>query len=748
MKISRLLRLILPLPRLKFLPLATSASSALSTPIALSTSIALSTVVPFSYAKDFELLNDFMSLSLQELSELRVTTTASGYLESEATAPASITTLKKQEWELMGDKTLFDVLEQTPGVSISTSQFVFGSNVAVFRGLRDENNAGLKLLVGGQPVEFVYTSGFFYNFDTSLNGLERVEIIRGPGSALYGSDAFAGVINLIPETNVQKRSASIGIGENNALELNVNGGIALSALNNVKLVSALHYRKVDTSDDRAIRTDRQSVIDSIQNTSASLAPGYFDDRHEVLEGHVSLIGEQFKIHWWTWHNINSGAGPGVAYALDPEADIQLDLDFITGQYTWDNLFSSDSLEWNTGIQNHYQKIDLRLFPAGSKLPIDSTGKLIPESTSISSTVLFTDGVIGITTLNTKRAFTNFAYLIDLNEHRIRAQVGYEYQSMNTSERKNFGTGVLDGSETIVDGSLINLDNTQYIYTPDSDRHFHFISIQDQWDASENLKLIAGVRHDKYSDFGATTNLRATLIWSLYDDTTMKFMYGESFQAPSFQELFNQNNPVLLGNKDLKPETIDTSEFEWKRNFNDNASLQINLYHYEAENLIDYSANGKAQNTGEQRANGAELLLSLKPYDNWHFFFHHSFVSTKNKLGQPVASIPKNTSYLLANWRAKDNLNLAFRFLHNANYLREQSDSREAIENKLVFNATANYTMKFEGKSLTPRSANTLTLSLVGKNLFNKKMTDPSIGAITNDYPLQGRRIWLKAKYDF
>lgn len=709
-------------------------------------------MTPISYASDLDSLNDFMSLSLQELSQLRVTTTASGYLESQETAPASVTILKQEEWALLGDQTLFDILEQTPGVSVSTSQFVFGSDVAIFRGLRDENNAGLKLLIDGQPVEFVYTSGFFYTFDTSLNGLERIETIRGPGSALYGSDAFAGVINLIPETDPNQRSASLAFGSNNAVELNVNGGTKLAAFNGLTLVGSLNYRQTDGSDDRTIHSDHQTIIDGIQNTSASLAPGQFDDQHERIESHVSLLNDNFKLHWWSWHNLDSGAGPGVANALDPKADIKIDLDFITGRYTWNNVFHDDSLEWNTGVQSHYQMMDLRLFPAGAKLPIDSNGNIldyrVPPS-KISSIATFTEGVIGITTLTTKRAFTNLAYLIDLGKHRVRAQIGYEYQSMKTSESKNFGTGVLTGNETNVDGKLTELNNTEFVYAPDSRRHFHFISLQDQWEATDNIKLIAGLRHDKYSDFGGTTNLRTTLIWSPYDNTTMKFMYGESFQAPSFQELFNQNNPVLLGNKNLRPETIDTSEFEWKRNFSDNASLQINLYHYDAENLIYFSPqDGKARNTGEQKANGTELLLSLKPFSQWHIFLHHSFVSAKNKWGDPVASIPRNTSYLLANWRAKNNLNFAFKALHNANYMRDKSDHREAINNKLVFNTTINYTINLAGDSSQAKKHNTLTLALLAKNIFNKKTKDPSNDFVANDYPLPGRRIWLNARYDF
>lgn len=72
-------------------------------------------------------------------------------------------------------------------------------------------------------------------------------------------------------------------------------------------------------------------------------------------------------------------------------------------------------------------------------------------------------------------------------------------------------------------------------------------------------LTAGVRHDRYSDFGDTTNPRLALVWEAAYNVTAKLMHGRAFRAPSFSEQYTIN-PVSTGNPDLKSERVGTTEF--------------------------------------------------------------------------------------------------------------------------------------------------------------------------------------------
>ncbi len=110
-------------------------------------------------------------------------------------------------------------------------------------------------------------------------------------------------------------------------------------------------------------------------------------------------------------------------------------------------------------------------------------------------------------------------------------------------------------------------------------------LQDEWQLADDWQLTAGVRYDEYSDFGGTINPRAALVWDINQQLTSKLLYGRAFRAPTFSEQGNQNNPVLLGNRNLRPETINT--YEWAFDYRPVSSLRtaVNLYYYQIESLI-------------------------------------------------------------------------------------------------------------------------------------------------------------------
>ena len=118
--------------------------------------------------------------------------------------------------------------------------------------------------------------------------------------------------------------------------------------------------------------------------------------------------------------------------------------------------------------------------------------------------------------------------------------------------------------------------------------------QDEWQIADDWQLTAGVRYDDYSDFGGTVNPRVALVWDINEQITSKLLYGKAFRAPNFQEQRIQNNPVVLGNKNLNPETIHT--YEWALDYRPFSSLRtaVNLYYYQINNLISAVPDRKYQ----------------------------------------------------------------------------------------------------------------------------------------------------------
>ena len=103
--------------------------------------------------------------------------------------------------------------------------------------------------------------------------------------------------------------------------------------------------------------------------------------------------------------------------------------------------------------------------------------------------------------------------------------------------------------------------------------------QDEWQFVENWNLTTGIRYDHYSDFGGTLNPRFALVWATTDSVTTKLLYGRAFRPPSFNELYVINNPNIVGDPELKPQTIDTYELALSHQLTREFLYTLNAFYY-------------------------------------------------------------------------------------------------------------------------------------------------------------------------
>lgn len=160
----------------------------------LSLSLGLSTALS-AYANSDERLDHFISLSLEDLVSLE-TTIATATKHTTSKAPAVVTLITAEDIKATGATNLVDVLEGVPGIHIRVSQF--GNRPLVqFRGAKGTQT--LLMINGNSTADLAWNFGIFWK-GLPASIIERVEIIRGPGSALFGADASAGVVNVITKT--------------------------------------------------------------------------------------------------------------------------------------------------------------------------------------------------------------------------------------------------------------------------------------------------------------------------------------------------------------------------------------------------------------------------------------------------------------------------------------------------------------------------------------------------------------------
>jgi outer membrane receptor protein involved in Fe transport len=153
---------------------------------------------------------DLRALDLESLLNVKVIT-ASKYSESQSDAPGIISVVNQDELRRFGGATLRDVLERVPGLAPSTAYFTDRSMVAA-RGDQTKINGGHVLfLINGRPTREVLEGGLVSDLIESfpIDVLQRIEVIKAPGSVLYGSNAFSAVINLIT-ADAESNGFSIG----------------------------------------------------------------------------------------------------------------------------------------------------------------------------------------------------------------------------------------------------------------------------------------------------------------------------------------------------------------------------------------------------------------------------------------------------------------------------------------------------------------------------------------------------------
>jgi len=141
---------------------------------------------------------DLFQMSMEELLQIEVTT-ASGFKQNVSQSPANMTIYYPWQWQAMGIERLDQLLAIVPGFHVMQSQISLNMDIYSTRGLKPELNNMINLLMDGQLIKAYNGGSTTFGFKKSLAGIKRIEIIKGPGSVLYGADAFSGVINLITE---------------------------------------------------------------------------------------------------------------------------------------------------------------------------------------------------------------------------------------------------------------------------------------------------------------------------------------------------------------------------------------------------------------------------------------------------------------------------------------------------------------------------------------------------------------------
>lgn len=649
---------------------------------------------------------------------------ATGSQQTLRRAPAVATVITAEDIAAMGATDLDDVLETVPGVHVSRSANNYAP-LYVVRGVYTQFTPQVLVMQNGVPITtlFVGNKGNLWG-GYPVEHVARIEIIRGPGSALYGADAFSGVINIITKSALDTPGTEFGLRGGSFATKNAwiqHGG-------KVAAVDVSAYLQIASSDGfkETVAADAQTRFDKIFGTRTSLAPGAVRTGYDAVDGNLDLGLDKWRAHMGYKLRDNVGVGAGIASALDPVGRQKSER--ITADLSWtDPQFVKD---WGLGFAASYLHY-------AQSIPVDY--QLFPPGANIGGGVSPVGFFGGPETWERQLRLSSFATYSGLADHGVRIGWGHDDLDLyKTAETRNFNYSPAGALVPVTGGGIVDFSNSNPFMFPHR-RWVDYLYVQDEWSFAKDWALTAGLRRDNYSDVGGTTNPRLALVWDASLDITAKLLVGRAFRAPAFNEIYGITNPVALGNPALRPEQVSTLETALTWHVRRDLQVNLSLFHYDMKDIIR-TVGGTYFNTGSQYGDGGELESVWDAGRNLRLTGSYSWqTSIDESTRQDAGYAPHNHMLGRADWRFSGNWLLGAQVNWVADRKRPAGDARPQLADYTTVDLNLSTAVK--------RQQWSLALGL--RNLFNADVREPSIApgtALPNDLPMAPFSAYLQATY--
>lgn len=666
---------------------------------------------PSLFAQDGSQLDRYLAMSLEDLMAVKVKIATNTDKEL-GRAPSVVSVITQNDLKLTGATNLADALQSVPGLHISPSLFGNRPNPH-FRGLAATKT--LLMINGNSTRDLVWGFGIFWK-GLPVSAIDRVEIIRGPGSALFGADAIAGVINVITKSagEIKDSQAGVRLGSFDTQTAWVEHGAQVNG-----------YRFGFTADVSSTEGHgplvESDTLTGTANDAVSLAPAEAEYGYDNLDLRMSVARDnwQLLISYLEHNNLETGlTGAGILDLLTEGEDDRLNVDWL-----YSNPDFSDN--WGLNLEARFQDLNYSSGEGFQETP--------PGYTDATGTYL--DGQLNQMRASERHYHVNASGLYrGIKAHEIKVGVGYQVQDLYKSRQYvNFGTRP-DGSTIMAGDGFTDLSDSALVFAPEDNREIFYSYVQDVWTINNQLEFSAGLRYDDYSDFGDTWNPRLALVWQPNSKVTAKILYGEAFQAPNYQQLYAETSRSLP-NPNLEPETSRTIDLGLTYTPSRQLLLGINLFYLQLEDLIT-KAPGKSQyqNGDDHWVQGVELEARWQISPALGLSGNYS-VREQDDSGFEQPNQPLQDAYVRMDWSFQPD----WHWNMQANWVSEieRLAGRDTqFDNYLIADTTLRYS-----------ASEQLELAASIRNLFDEDARE-YIGRSNNTVPLAERNGFIELRYKF
>ncbi|WP_174865780.1 TonB-dependent receptor [Pectobacterium polaris] len=678
--------------------------------------------------------------------------TASGYEQKITEAAASISVVSQDELTKRKYNDLGEALSDVEGVDVRSSTGKTGGLDISIRGMPSDYTLILVDGIRQNGSSDVTPNGFGTmntGFIPPLAAIERIEVIRGPMSTLYGSDAMGGVVNIITKKASKEWAGNITLdhtfqedtayGDASKFSIYSSG-----ALIEDKLGLALRGN--------ILRRDASEVSSSSTGQELSTrGPNPVKSDNYLLGGKLSWLLDSRNTLWLDgevsnqkYDNKEEQLGALGAGAATRGGGYEDTLRYERRKITLGSDNQLDFGTWNSSLSFNQT---------------ENKGRLIPRSTVPA----------GSATAGQKRELKNTNYILDT---KLVSPLGDSH--LLTLGGQYWNAVMKDG---------IVLANTGEKFEQNSWSLF----AEDEWRIVDSLALTTGARYEHHEAFGGHVSPRAYLVWNALDELTIKGGVSTGYKTPSLARLHNgisgvtgQGTRNTIGNPNLKPEESVNTElgayYEHFSGFSTNATLFHNRFRNKIDSYEIDAVTSSYRNIGKANTQGLELGSTIPLWsDSWTLNVNYTFTDSEQKGGENpgarLTNTPKHMANARLNWNVNEQLTTwlkaeyrgkTARFTENYSTLAAASNQANRVVYDNLGSDFKSFTVVNLGGSY--KISKDVTLNGSVNNLLDKDFTKTYVfpvgtdtttagdyftsSQVTTGSVLPGRNYWLSVNVNF
>lgn len=650
-----------------------------------------------------------------------IVVTASGFAQEMRDAPASITVITKEQLQNKPAANLIDMVKDVEGVS------VIGGSLKPDISIRGLSGDYTLIMVDGRRQNSRESrpngsGGYEAGFIPPVEAIERIEVIRGPMSSLYGSDAMGGVINIITKAVADEWHGSMGMGGiiqeskdygNSAnTDFYVSGPLIKDKLG-LQVYGGMNYRREDKLLEGTPRKDDKNITAKLAFTPVE-GQKFLAEVGRSTQEHTSTPGK----------SIDETATRGGIVQKNNKSEVHNNRNHwaLTWKGDWDEINSEVSV---------YQENTIRKTNTGKWNKVSEDWVMAYEARQPEVTNTVVDGKV--------TAFLPSNVLT----------VGGQYQYAKLKD-----DSVIKNKQTVTEKM-----------TAEQKALF----VEDEFSVTDDLTLTGGLRMDDHEFYGKHWNPRAYAVYKLTDEITIKGGVAKAFRAPTLRELspnFGTSTQggaaIMYGNRDLKPETSVTEELGIAYDHESGFSASATLFNTEFKNkLTSYQVAGQTDpltglnmfiydNVGKANIRGVEIASRIPVAEKWNLNLNYTFTDSERKSddeklngkslkGQPLEMTPRHMANAKLDWQFRPDMN----FYTQANYTGKQVWAAQRNGAKQPRERSGITTLDL---GMTYQVMPNALLNFAVLNIANEKGDD--IETNGNWQIDEGRRYWANLKLNF